>query len=120
MFLHYGTVQKEDTGPGPGKADVSLAAIAGAAALRAASWNFHDWISVDKMGDLVVYEDWGGIEPDEFCASACADLEVFRRLMDGRFELLHVLLEYLSRMETRLVRYAVVINCKGMAMASHL
>ena len=104
----------------PGEADVSLAAVAGVAALHEASWNTHHGISADKRGDIVVYEDWGGIEPDEFCASACADLEVFRQIMERRFELLHVLLEYLSRTEERLVRYTVVINCKGMTMASHL
>jgi hypothetical protein len=105
---------------GPDEADVSLAAVAGVARLHEASWNTHHGISVDKRGDIVVYEDWGGIEPDEFCASACADLEVFRQIMDRRFEVLHVLLEYLSRVEERLVRYTVVINCKGMTMASHL
>ena len=88
----------------------------GATDLREASWNFCDFISVDRHGDIVVYEDWGGINPVELLASGI-DLRRFREIRRGRFELLHRLLDHLSQMEQRIVRYVVVVNCKGMNLA---
>ena len=49
--------------------NASFLSLDGVRALHNASWMIFDWLSVDRHGDLVVYEDWGGIDVERFVQS---------------------------------------------------
>lgn len=91
----------------------SLSSIPGVTALWEASWNFYDWLSVDRKGDLVVYENWSTIDPDRFMKAV--PLSEFKVTVDLRWELMKVITDYISRKEGRVVGYSTVINAKNMS-----
>ena len=64
----------------------SFASIDGVAAAYEASYKFADWLSVDCMGDIVVFEDFGGIDSARFLAAV--SLEEFKKLLAQRRELM--------------------------------
>ena len=93
---------------------LSLHTLPGSNELREATWQINEWIGVDAMGDVVVYERWGAVNPKILMEKM--PVEAYAQWDAYRWEARAMVLDLLSRRARRVVRFAIVIDTRGFSI----
>lgn len=95
--------------------NLTFDSLPGTTDLKEASWNFEDFLTIDKSGNLVMYVDWGSISFKAFKDSGIT-LKMYTKNLLYRAELRSIILNFLSIKRKEVLKYSLVANLDGVTL----